>query len=66
VRQTLGVSERRAFCTLSRHRSTQRQLPIGRPDEERLTADTIELTRQFGRNQQGCGFQDGQGMGSKE
>ncbi|WP_421854935.1 IS3 family transposase [Oricola sp.] len=49
VRQTLGVSERRACRTLGQHRSTQRRLPRGRADEERLVADMIELTRQYGR-----------------
>ena len=33
---------------LKRHRSTQRKVPRGR-DEERLTADIIELARQYGR-----------------
>jgi len=49
VRQTLGVSERRACRTLGQHRSTQRKMPLGFPDEERLTEDIIELTREFGR-----------------
>jgi putative transposase len=30
------------------HRSTQRKVPSGREDEERLTADIIELARQYG------------------
>jgi putative transposase len=34
---------------LGQHRSTQRKLPRGRDDEERLTADIIELARQYGR-----------------
>ena len=34
---------------LGQHRSTQRKRPHGRADEERLTADVIELTRQYGR-----------------
>lgn len=34
---------------LGQHRSTQRKAPTGREDEERLTADTIELARQYGR-----------------
>ena len=29
--------------------STQRKIPQGREDEERLTADTVELARQYGR-----------------
>jgi putative transposase len=34
---------------LGQHRSTQRKAPTGRNDEERLTADIIELARQYGR-----------------
>jgi transposase InsO family protein len=34
---------------LGQHRSTQRKRPCGREDEERLTADIIELARQYGR-----------------
>jgi len=34
---------------LGQHRSTQRRVPAGRDDEERLTADIIELTRRYGR-----------------
>jgi putative transposase len=34
---------------LRQHRSTQRKLPVGRADEERLVADIIELARQYGR-----------------
>ena len=49
MRQALGVSERRACRTLGQHRSTQRKVPCGLPDEERLTDDIIELTREFGR-----------------
>lgn len=30
-------------------RSTQRKLPRGRADEDRLVADMIELARQYGR-----------------
>jgi transposase InsO family protein len=43
------VSERRACAALGQHRSTQRKAPRGRDDEERLTADIIELARQYGR-----------------
>jgi len=43
------VSERRACAALGQHRSTQRKIPRGRDDEERLTADIIELARQYGR-----------------
>jgi putative transposase len=34
---------------LGQHRSTQRKVPTGRDDEERLTADIIELARRYGR-----------------
>jgi len=34
---------------LGQHRSTQRRIPRGRDDEDRLTADIIELARQYGR-----------------
>ena len=43
------MSERRACAALGQHRSTQRKVPQGRDDEERLTADIIELARQYGR-----------------
>ena len=49
VRGKLGVSERRACRVLGQHRSTQRHVPRGREDEERLVADMIELARQYGR-----------------
>jgi len=49
VRQELGVSERRACRTLGQHRSTQRKVPQGRADEERLTDDIIELADKYGR-----------------
>jgi putative transposase len=49
VREVLGVSERRACRTLGQHRSTQRKISCGLPDEERLTEDIIELTREYGR-----------------
>jgi putative transposase len=45
----MGVSERRTCVVLGQHRSTQRKGPRGREDEERLTADIIELARQYGR-----------------
>jgi putative transposase len=45
----LHVSERRACATLRQHRSTQRKVPRGRDDEERLTADVVELACQYGR-----------------
>ena len=43
------MSERRACQVLGQHRSTQRKQPVGRADEARLTADIIELARQYGR-----------------
>lgn len=49
MRQELGVSERRACRTLGQHRSTQRKVPHGGADEERLTDDIIELADQYGR-----------------
>ena len=45
----LKLSERRVCRVLGQHRSTQRRTPTGRDDEERLTADIIELARQYGR-----------------
>jgi transposase InsO family protein len=45
----MKVSERRACAVLGQHRSTQRKPPKGREDEEQLTADIIELARQYGR-----------------
>ena len=45
----LNVSECRACAALGQHRSTQRKAPRGRDDEEALTADLIELARQYGR-----------------
>ncbi|MCO5088766.1 MAG: IS3 family transposase [Methylobacteriaceae bacterium] len=49
VRSELRVSERRVCRVLGQHRSTQRRTPSGRDDEERLTADIVELARQYGR-----------------
>ncbi|NDA28791.1 MAG: IS3 family transposase [Flavobacteriia bacterium] len=49
ARSTFAISERRACRVLGQHRSTQRKLPRGRADEERLVADMIELTHQYGR-----------------
>jgi putative transposase len=49
VRAQLHVSERRACAALGQHRSTQRKVPRGRDNERRLTADIIELARQYGR-----------------
>ena len=49
VRTQLNHSERRACRVLGQHRSTQRRVPQGRADEDRLVADMIGLTRQYGR-----------------
>ena len=49
VRTRFHLSERRACRVLGQHRSTQRKVPHGRADEERLVADMIELARQYGR-----------------
>ena len=43
------MSERRACRTLGQHRSTQRKVPRGRVDEQRLTDDIIALADQYGR-----------------
>jgi transposase InsO family protein len=45
----LELSERRVCRVLRQHRSTQRRIPQGRPDEGRLTADIVELARPYGR-----------------
>jgi putative transposase len=45
----MTVSERRVCAVLGQHRSSQRKAPKGREDEERLTADIVELARQYGR-----------------
>ena len=45
----LGLSERRACSVIGQHRSTQHKAPTDNADEQRLTADVIELTRQYGR-----------------
>jgi len=49
VRQTIDVTERRVCRVLGQHRSTQRKVPVGRDDEEQLTADILALARQYGR-----------------
>ena len=49
VRNKVSISERRACLVLRQHRSTQRHVPRGREDEERLVADMIELICQFDR-----------------
>src|SRR5258708_7239366 len=49
IRRELSISERRACVALGQHRSTQRKIPRGGDDEVRLTADVVELARQYGR-----------------
>ena len=49
MRRHLAVSERRVCAALGQHRSTHRKTPRGRDDEERLTADIVELARRYGR-----------------
>ena len=49
MRSQIKVFELRVCCSFDQHRSKQRRLPEGRADEERLVADMIELTRQYGR-----------------
>ena len=49
VRQILNVSERRACLVLGQHRSTQRKVPRGRADEERLRQEIITLSETYGR-----------------
>jgi putative transposase len=45
----LRLSERRICRVLGQHRSTQRRVPTGPDDEERLTADIVESARRHGR-----------------
>ena len=45
----MRLSERRICRVLGQHRSTQRRVPRGPDDEERLTADIVELARRHGR-----------------
>ena len=49
MRAELKVSERRVCRVLGQHRSTQRRLPVGRDDDDDLTADIVALVRQYGR-----------------
>jgi transposase InsO family protein len=49
VRAITGVSERRACRVLGQHRSTQRKTARTSDDEARLTANIVELARQYGR-----------------
>ena len=43
------MSERRVCRVLGQHRSTQRRIPRGRDDEQRLTEDIVALARRYGR-----------------
>ena len=49
MRDKLRVSERRTCRVLGQHRTTQRHVPRGTEDEDRLVADMTELARQYGR-----------------
>jgi len=49
VRETLGVSERRACRVLGQARSTQRHVAKVADDEAALTEAIIDLASQFGR-----------------
>jgi len=49
VVRELGVSERKACAVLGQHRSTQRKAPRGSDDEAGLTADIVDLAKQYGR-----------------
>ena len=50
MRSQFKVSERQACRVLGQHRSTQRHIPKGRADEDRLVDDMIELARQLGKD----------------
>jgi len=47
VRQVVGSSERRTCSVIGQHRSTQRKRPQDDGDERRLTADVVELAKQY-------------------
>ncbi|MSP20443.1 MAG: hypothetical protein EXQ93_02735 [Alphaproteobacteria bacterium] len=49
MRQVLGSSERRACSVIGQHRSTQRKALKDDGDERRLTADVVDLAKQYGR-----------------
>jgi putative transposase len=49
VRTALGISERRACRVIEQPRSTQRRVPHMPDDEEQLTAEIVDLARQYGR-----------------
>jgi len=45
----IGISERRACGALGQYRSTQRKISMKSDDEVVLTADIIDLARQYSR-----------------
>jgi putative transposase len=49
VTSVLDVSERRACRVLGQHRSTQRKIPRGRPDEDVLARAIIALATEYDR-----------------
>ena len=49
MRHRFDVSERRACFVFGQHRTTQRRIPHGRKDTDRLVSDKIELARLHGR-----------------
>jgi putative transposase len=49
VRAALGISERRVCRVIAQPRSTQRRVPHMPDDEEQLTAEIVDLARQYGR-----------------
>jgi putative transposase len=49
LQEVFGVSERRACRVLGQHRSTQRQRPRTKEEEQRLLARMLELVRQHPR-----------------
>tara|TARA_R110001606_G_scaffold11670_3_gene50491 strand:- start:18107 stop:18979 length:873 start_codon:yes stop_codon:yes gene_type:complete len=49
VQEVLSVTERHACRVIGQHRSTQRKLSQGRPDEDALTRSIIVLASEYGR-----------------
>ena len=49
VQEVLSVTERHACRVIGQHRSTQRKIPQGRPDEDALTRSIIALASEYGR-----------------
>ena len=49
MQEVLFVSEHRACWVLGQHRSTQRKVPRGRPDEDALSRAIIALASEYGR-----------------